>query len=109
MTVEAQFLDQNVGDTLYVRWLIDYPPYAGTDPLALQTIIPPGQDSIRPPVFFAPNCIDNNIAQGLSHRLLLAVSDRPFGPVDPALPAWDTVSPGGFRVDAMWPFQLDCK
>lgn len=81
--------DQNLGDTLYVRWVSDYPPFLANAskvlsdaPDGLGRPIPPNppttrQPEVRPPIEFMVQC--EGFAPGMSvHRLVIIVSDRPF-------------------------------
>jgi hypothetical protein len=112
-TVEVVLADQNTQDSLYVRWIIDYPPYRDeiTRMGLAQPPLPSEDQILRSRILFTPNCTDDQIAHGFSsHRLLLAVSDRPFkfdsfNSTD--LP--DEVPSGNFRVEGSWQFELDCK
>jgi hypothetical protein len=109
LTVKVVLADQNTQDKLYIRWIIDYPPFdASISRLTtLQPIQPGGNQIERPRLFFAPDCINDQIAHGFtSHRLLLAASDRPFID-DPA--QLDRVPDGNFCVEATWQFELECQ
>jgi hypothetical protein len=109
LLVEAVLADENTQDNLYVRWIIDYPPYqAGISHVALEQLLPGGNQTIH----FAPGCNanDNAISRNFSnHRLLLAVSDRPFANPDSSRPPFDSVSSGNFLVEGSWQFELDCS
>jgi hypothetical protein len=106
--VEVVLADQNTQDTLYLRWIIDYPPYVeGPSHVAMAQIQPGGNQIPRPSVRFAPNCSDEAISRDPPiHRLLLAASDRPFLDDDPH--ALDRVPDGNYRVEAAWSFSLTC-
>jgi hypothetical protein len=108
--------DPNPRDTLYVRWLIDYPLY---NPAVSRIVegapLPPVTDgtSRRTIAPFTPDCLFHQIAHtGGEHRLLLAVSDRPF------YPPQSNSAPPGENLDAApedagvlrmsWTFILDC-
>jgi hypothetical protein len=110
LDVEVVLADQNTRDKLYTRFIIDYPPFVEVvSHIALQTILPPGSLIERTPLRFEPNCSDDQIARGFSiHRLLLAVSDRPFASDDPTQATPDQIS-NGFLVEGVWPFELDCQ
>lgn len=105
--VEVVLADQNTQDILYLRWIIDYPPYANVPShMALQQILPGGSQIQRSSVRFAPDCSDIAISRDApTHRLLLAASDRPFGN-DPQV--LDLVADGNYRVEAAWSFSLGC-
>ncbi len=110
LVVEVTLADQNRHDDLYVRWLIDYPPFvAAVSRLAYETTQPHGTEIVRPLLSFAPSCADDQIATGFSnHRLLLAASDRPFLAIDPAQPVLDAVAEGNSVVRAVWELNLPC-
>jgi hypothetical protein len=105
--VEVVLADQNTQDTLYLRWIIDYPPNANIPAqVALPQILPGGNQPKRPSVRFSPTCSDIASSRATpTHRLLLAVSDRPFTD-DPQV--LDLVPDGNYRVEAAWSFSLTC-
>jgi hypothetical protein len=109
LEVTVWLADQNTHDRLYVRWIIDYPPYVdGMTRLAPQVILPAANQIERPPLSFAPDCNADQIAAGFtSHRLLMAASDRPFVSEDPGQ-APDQVPIGNARVEGVWQFEMDC-
>jgi hypothetical protein len=111
LAVAVVLADHNTKDKLYVRFIIDYPPFdANVTRLAWSHIEPGGGQIERPTITFAPNCIDDQIARGFtSHRLLLAASDRPFASDNPTEAAPDAVADGNFLVEAMWQFEMDCQ
>ena len=101
-SVQVTLADQNSADTLYVRWIVDYPPYVdGTSRIALHYTLPGGR-VVRDPIAFAPSCGDvvHDLA---SHRLLLAVSDRAFANNTSDLPS------NGYLLEAAWTFTLSCQ
>jgi hypothetical protein len=77
--------DQNPEDTLYVRWVSDYPPYTqGVSKILIDgddgvgKPIPPSRTEIRPPINFNTRC--QEFVPGMEHTLAVIVSDRPFRP-----------------------------
>jgi hypothetical protein len=108
--VDVMLADENTDDDLFVRWLIDYPPFdEAVSRLAYQTTQPGGGEVVRPRLSFAPSCGDHQIAPGFgSHRLMMAVSDRPFLGVDPGQPVLDGVLAGNSVARAVWQFELLC-
>jgi hypothetical protein len=109
--------DPNVNDVLYVRWIVDYPkydPHITATPVRLE--VPPNGAVVRDKVAalqFTPDCILNNIAQGIAqHRLTFAVADRDFLRPDRTTLSdegrLDSVSEGGYSVRANWTFNMDC-
>ena len=108
-TVEIELADKNSKDNLYLRWIIDYPPF---DPsisrLALAYTLRGNGEEVRPRQAFAPSCPAHNIAAGFkNHRLMLAASDRPFFD-DPQPTVLDQVQNGNFRIEAIWLFEMEC-
>ena len=108
---EVVLADQNTQDKLYARWIIDYPPWDdGISRIALPHGQPGGNQVQRPPISYAPSCSDDTLSHASSnHRLLLAVSDRPFAydpPFSKSFPP-DQVS-SGLLVEGSWQFVLVC-
>jgi hypothetical protein len=95
--------DHNVGDALYLRWLVDYP---GTElaegQLAMVFQLPPSGRTDRGRAMFLPTC-----SRAGTHRLVLSVSDRKFldsgsgDSVSPDAPL-DSYRPGANRMRAVW-------
>ena len=106
--VEVVLADQNTGDILYVRWIIDYPPFdPSVSRVALPWRLPGGNQILRPSIRYAPNCADDAISHDFpNHRLLLAVTDRPFAD-DPSRQPLDGPS-GEYLVEGSWDFILAC-
>jgi hypothetical protein len=106
--VEVVLADQNTDDILYVRWIIDYPPFdPNVSRVALPQTQPGGNQILRPAIRYSPNCGDDGISHDFSnHRLLLAVTDRPFAD-DPSRPPLDGPS-GEYLVEGSWDFVLAC-
>jgi hypothetical protein len=111
MQVKVVLADQNTKDKLYIRFIIDYPPYdEAASRLAWPITLPGGDQVERSAVTFAPSCAEHGIASRIKdHRLLLAVSDREFVPYEPGKTALDELpSKDNFLLEAVWPFQLEC-
>lgn len=73
--------DQDLGDTLYLRWIIDYPPYDQTITRHFEVTAGRAEanNPIRGPQRFAPNCFQHSIAPGKrQHKIMLLVADREF-------------------------------
>lgn len=79
--------DQNLGDTLYVRWVSDYPLFAsnvskvlsdGADGTGLAIVpTPKAPTELRPEIRFSARC--ESFSPGMQqHRLVVIVADRPF-------------------------------
>jgi hypothetical protein len=109
--VEVGLADQNTLDKLDVRWIIDYPPFLErVKHLVFKATLPAENTVDRAPIRFIPSCIDDQITREFSnHRLLLAVSDRPFESDESSQEQPDKVPDGNFLVEASWQFQLDCQ
>jgi len=110
MGLQVVLSDQNTQDILYVRWIVDYPPYVdGISVVSLEVRQPGGDQIQRPPINFAPSCTDNTISRvSPDHRLLLAVSDRPFV-VDNSGQSRLDWTDGNFLVEGAWDFSLYCQ
>jgi hypothetical protein len=107
--VSVQLADQNVGDSLYLRWIIDYRPNTA-DIVAVETIKPGGEAIVRTPERFVPECTSDHLSRTVSsHWLMLAVSDRPFLSDDPRSPNPEQVPSGNYLVQAFWPFVMSCQ
>ena len=104
--------DQNTQDALYARWIVDYPPWDdATSRVALRHAQPGGTEILRPSITYVPSCVDDTLShESPNHRLLLAVSDRPFA-FDPSFSqsaSPDAVPSGNFLVEGSWDFTLPC-
>jgi hypothetical protein len=103
--------DQNVGDTLYYQWVIDYPPFntGTTRPLSVQQIKPTLDGTQLLATRSQGITCGLNPAPTLAvHQLEFIVADQPF---DPAMPrVLDAVKPnsGGLVARASWTFQISC-
>lgn len=106
--ISATLSDQNLTDSLYVRWLIDYP--SGDSGRTLTEMNLAGAKApARPSLPFVVSCSfpgGGTLAPGL-HRLVMSVSDRPFQnpfigqDVDPEGPL-DTPSEKANRIRVVW-------
>jgi hypothetical protein len=95
--------DHNLGDSLFLRWLLDYP---GANPeggqLVMVATLPPTKKTDRSPDRYAPSCSSRG-----SHTLVLSVSDRKFldtgngESVSPDAPR-DSYRKGANRMRAVW-------
>jgi hypothetical protein len=96
---KVRVIDPNPGDTLYVRWVSDYPPFVQgvskllTDGVTLPPIPPPKGSNTSGvaavgdraaeydagPKATGPACGDfRQGAPGADHKLVVIISDRPF-------------------------------
>jgi len=79
-TFSVTLSDNNVGDPLFVRWIVEYPPFNDINTKSPQDDeIPPPQDGslVRRPVSFEPNCFKLNVTTS-THQITAAVSDSRF-------------------------------
>lgn len=101
--------DQNVGDTLYYQWVIDYPPFStsNTRPLSVQTIQPP-TDGKQQKVTKSQsmNCGLNPAPNLAVHQLELIIADREFDQSNPKV--LDAATGVGLVARANWTFQISC-
>jgi hypothetical protein len=107
---EVEFQDPNSTDDLYVRWVIDFPPFtenlSRTIDYNPQKNRGPGQIN-RHRVAFSPSCVSHLISPAVSqHRLMLLISDRPFE--EPA-PAPDKVPTDAHLLRVVWMFDKECR
>ena len=105
--------DQNIGDQLFIRWLIDYPAYSAASRIGRDDRAPTTGEAFRGPVAFVPDCRDHNIARELpEHRVTASISDREFLPQTGSVPSearFDSVPEGAHRLRVTWTFkQLEC-
>jgi hypothetical protein len=109
--------DPNRNDTLFVRFLIDYPPFSTelTRAQPLQPLPSQGPDlPNRQVIAFQPSCQLHTISPTITrHQLMLVVSDRPF--IDPApdsSPATrrlDDTPADAFAIRLAWTFDKECR
>ena len=115
LTFSANVTDQNVGDFLYYRWAVDYPPFtSSTRQVPYQKISPRSDgEPINQPVSLQVDCIliNSTPSSDGKHRLELIVADRLFS-TSPALTAdnlLDSIDdPTGFVVPATWTVVISC-
>lgn len=104
--LSATIGDDDVGDALFIRILVDYPPGGGVANLIRALELPPSGSVIRSPMRMQPDCRNLGVGPG-THRLVLSVADRPFldpdkgESVDPEAPL-DSVAEQGNRVRLVW-------
>lgn len=112
---EVTVEDPNRTDDLYLRWLIDYPPFNQNVTRNTEYMLPssgpgsPNQHVVR----LAPRCDQPVLSPALTtHRLMLVVSDRPFddspaGTVSSDV-RLDKIATDGYGVWAFWTFEMVC-
>jgi hypothetical protein len=104
--------DENLGDNLYVRLLIDYPGPLDPQRLIYRAQLPPSGAVERAAIRVQPSCALNSALPN-PHRLVMSVSDVPFfdpalgQDVDPGAPL-DTVPDGTHRVRVVWLLDMAC-
>ena len=77
---EVVVTDPNLGDDLYARWIVDYPPYSDNTRIFTQpkvTHTATGKPLLQD-FSFAPSCVDNNLAKIARHQIMIVVADRDF-------------------------------
>jgi hypothetical protein len=110
--------DPNVGDSLVVRWIVDYPPYSGDRTRQLDDDLIPHSADGKPllmPSGRDISCL--NLAQGISaHPVTALISDRPFlccknGDDTSNLTAEERLTklpPNALSVEAHWVVNAPC-
>ena len=105
--------DQNGGDTLYVRWMADYPPYSSevTRLLVDHTILPsPDGTPLVTDDAIMVNCALSNLSPTVArHQVFVIVADRPFE--DPATTTpndYALVPSPGIPVTGTWIWEHQC-
>jgi len=99
--------DVNVRDTLFLRWVIDFPPVEGGTRIAQSDLILPSQDGspLSQSKSFTFMCLFN-VRTPAPHRVGVFVSDREFAVDDP-------LNPGAVEGDAnprfvSWTWEQNC-
>ena len=110
----VEIRDPNATDTLFARWLIDYPPY-NQEIHRLASNTRHRQDvelENRVILGFQPDCTAHNISPSLTrHRLMLVVSDRDFlVDADRADKTRLDLTPSdAYSVRSYWTFDMECN
>jgi hypothetical protein len=107
LPVAVTVSDQNAGDDLHYRWVIDYPPFSTTNtrPQTDVTIMAPVV--IAQPLSFVVSCALNPAPNLAVHQLELIVADRPFDKTNTKV--LDAVTEDGLVAHANWTFQISCQ
>jgi hypothetical protein len=104
--------DPNVGDTLRVRWMANYPDYK----LGTTFMLAGPREEYTPTMNGMPwsaevvnviDCLDLAPARLQEHQISVTVADRPFQDVDYTHPL--LVAGGGKTEEARWTFFIDCS
>jgi hypothetical protein len=113
LTFQIAVTDPNVGDTLYVRWIADYPDYQEqrTRTLRSDEEGPPSEGMPTPRQFsttiscndFDPAGAENILGR---HQIMVVVSDRAFADDDVRRP--EKAADGGLTDAANWTLNLSC-
>jgi hypothetical protein len=114
-TFSVTVADPNRTDTLYARWLIDYPPYNPAISRSHESIL--GVDDLEPEnrhsINFKPECLDHGISRALvRHQLVLVVADRPFidsEELTGGTRLLDQTASDANKVQLFWTFDKDCN
>lgn len=102
--------DLNSGDTLYVLWALDFPPYVpGTTQLIGDGMLgaPAGSQQSRT-ISQVVTCVGVSLNGPTQHRLKLIVGDRQLNLADLQSGVVDTIAPGGLVATADWPVNFSC-
>jgi len=104
--------DPNVGDSLYVRWIFDYPPFhESTRRLPDNRLGPPAGGTPTPRTLptmtvscsqLAPNSAEDSLGR---HQVMVVVADRPFADDDETP---DQVTAPGLTDTAYWTLNHSC-
>lgn len=105
-TVTLTFSDNNVDDTLYVRFFTDY----ATNPPGHQTcgssqVLPTGEVTRTQEFCIGTWCAPIQATDTGFHTLEVIVADRPFS--DAEVPQFRVVSAGGLKSSAVW--SISCE
>lgn len=108
-TFDVKMLDPNVGDTMYARWIADFPPVsAQTQKLQEDSSQPPASGHQNTKEFVYTLQCGTNIPIDVitsPQQLQLVVADGAFLS-DPTRP--DAVATGVFRARFNWTFVMKC-
>jgi hypothetical protein len=114
-SIDVSATDPNIGDSLYQRWLAEYPPYNPNSTFILKDAPfltrAPGQYSAS----LTTSCQDPYPRGALPHTITLLVSDRKFwDPGDPLAPTnrldlLTTNVEGTQMAEASWVLNLTCS
>ncbi len=109
-TFSSQVTDLNVNDTLYVRWILNYPPASGTTTAIIEDIVnkPPATGATHEyEASFDMYCrriTNTSISAGVPQHLTLVVSDRAWAPTG----ADDEAIAGGHPQEIDWTLIFQC-
>jgi hypothetical protein len=113
--IRVAIADANLYDTLYVRWIFDYPKYDSAITRFAQDgpAYAPTGEPVRAEITLRPSCYLHQPVRGLTeHRLLLSVSDRPFINASEQTLSdedrLDAVPEGAHRIRSFWLVRMDC-
>ena len=111
--IAVTLADPNLGDTLYFRWVFNYPPYVEliTRAAVEDSIVAPltGSPIRARVVTIKPSCVRDLVAGISPHRAMLLVSDRPFLERDNSPYGVERVPQDAFVVKASWWVQKVCQ
>jgi hypothetical protein len=112
-TFSITVTDPNPGDTLHVRWVVDYPPFSSANTRVVQPDYPvqPSQSGLpqQTPVSQQIGCL-TPLSALPSHQVMAIVADREFLPSLPA-PApvdYGRLPPDGLKAVAVWILDVEC-
>jgi hypothetical protein len=106
--------DPNLGDDLYAKWIVDYPPYGDNTRSFIQPKVSHRDDGL--PLLhdypFAPNCVDYTLAKIARHQIMVVVADRPFlvqQPIEGQSIDLTRIPGDGRKVIGTWTLDMECK
>lgn len=110
--IEVTLADPNPGDTLYLRWVFNYPEFTAASRFSLSGMLSPslGRGEVRTPVArIEPTCFRDFVGAP-DHRVMLIVSDRPFDDASaPTNLPFDNVKPEARVLRATWLVRKTCR
>jgi hypothetical protein len=102
--------DPNVGDTLHVRWIVDYPPFS-TNTRVLQEDFPVPPSPSPTTVTQNIGCAESTLSVLASHTVMAIIADRGFmqSMLPPAPVDLGRVQAEGLKAVAVWTLDLECQ
>jgi hypothetical protein len=102
--------DPNVGDTLHVRWIVDFPPFS-TNTRVLQEDFPVPPSPSPTTVTQNIGCAESTLSVLPSHTVMAIIADRPFEASQPPPAPVDLgrLPPDGLKTVAVWTLDLECQ
>jgi hypothetical protein len=115
-TFRVVFTDPNIADTLWVRWIADFPPHTTNSRLLIERQFPPSQTQTGVPLpqedEFTVGCVTHSLAKTAQHQIMAIVADRQFRSPEEQIPLdrrLSAVPPDALTNEAHWILNLDCN